>query len=744
MPLQTKDPDDIIEPLVDDRRDSQLPRNRRLLPRGPKSFRLEKTGTGVRVVAYAWPAQSIDVPGSSASQFLVYWCETLDQSTPEGISAGFARATLLSPAIATAGAESRPDQPLVAFFGDPKYRTGWFFLVGANVDGALSDPSAPRHLSGGPGGTIPLDVEHFRASESGEQHDLATLSIVSYSFRIPLIGAPIESVQFMYLNYPNLNEFQEGESRRVTAGRGGTQTGKLRFPIGRRYGEGSITIVGTAITGTGANLLSVAAAAGGDQLEVFGIRARIASVASNDAATLVDPWTGPAVTDVFGWQTIAAVTIFAVAEGVDGARRDDPENAPSVTLDFDGLLSAPIAPALTLASTGNAVLVTIDTPDGTDLARALLYRRKGSGFGLLVFDKSAWEMVQSFEIDHSNPSPSFQWADADFTTFERENGDVFSYAATVVNVRDQESDASEIAEISCRLDSGKDGSDPVFKIGLKNLLFNAAFGGTIGVAVAANETSQRNSFGALVAGTDEPGRPYGTTGGHGGQAAGVGRFRGHTYWEANDGGTGATAPAPTFQGGEVRISPPGVGKIWYLFQEDEAWDTALGAAFIKVRKDGTVCWQVKLARQVGGSQPNGFASVYIDLYDNNTFRGEAPRRQRDSGTDEFAYVTGASAHVEISGADLITDWQIFFGVFKLDSSLGTIKQARFNVAWLDGTQGTVRVADAMVNDGEEPGVFTPDMSDPTVAWPIPFDPPGTYGDGDGTRRGVQTIIPVTP
>lgn len=730
---------DTGDALFDDRHDSRLPRARTLIPRGPKSFRIEKAGLGIRVIITDWPHDTIDVAGTSTYQFLVYWAQTVDQTTQAGNDAGFARSTLLAPSIPVAGrrraAGGGSGTEFVGFFSDPKYQQGYFWCVGVDIDGIQGDHGNPIKVIGGVGGTLPSDVEHFQASESGEQHGLTTLSVVSYSFRIPFGGGELDSVQFMFRNYPNLNEFSEGESRRVTVGKGSTQTGKLRFPIGRRIGSGTISIVGTAVTGVGTEFLTLAASAGGDQIEVFGVQARIASVASNLGMTLQSGWTGPAVIAVADWQTIASVTIYAISEGLNGARRDDPENGPSVTLDLDGLLSAPIAPALTATALGNAIRLAIDPPEGTELARALLYKATGGG---VSFDKATCQMIHSFEIDNSNPSPFFQWDDTDFTTYQREQGQVFSYYASAVNVRDQESAPSVRAEAACRLDSGKDGSDPGGKIGLKNLLYNGFFGGTAANVVAANDTSQDANFGGVVAGTHVPGRPYGTIAGHGGQAYGIGDYRGYTRWESNDGGGGAAGTVTHQNGDEAWITPPGNTKQWYVYQEVEAWNSnaaAPPAPYIKMKKDGTCCWAVKLAKDVASAQPDGTIGIYIDLYDNNTFRGEAPRRYRDSATDALLYASGPSAHINVSGADLLSTWQLFFGVFKLDSSLGTIRQCRFNVTWANGTQGKVRIKEAMVNDGEERGIFTGDMGDIRVSWPTPGDPAGPIGDGDGRRTG---------
>lgn len=696
--------------LFDDRHDARLPRSRNLPPRGPKSARVEKTGGGIRVTVFAWPPESIEVTGSGATQFLVYWAETVDQTTEVGVKAGFARATLLSPAIPVPGESTRSDQPIVGTYSDPKYLTGYFYIIGQSADGQQSEPGQPIKVTSGTGAGTPNDVEHFLASESGEADGLITHSVVDYSFRVPMEGAPIDRIQFMYLNYPNLNEFSEGESRRVTVGKGGTQTGRLRFPVGRRLGEGAVTIVGTAVTGVGTNFLSVAAAAGGDQLEVFGVQARIASVASNTAMTLDSAWTGPDVTSVDAWQTIASVTIYAVSEGADGARRDDPENAPHVTLDFDGLLSPPIAPTLTLTAIGNFIRCVIEPPSGTDLARALLYRKTGTG----AFDKADYAVIYSFEIDHSNPLQSFQFDDSDFTIFERENGQRFSYAATVVNVRDQESDPSTVAEADCRLDAPSDNGStvPAREIAL-NQLWNGHINGTVGAVGAADAVQDSNMGGAPPAGRNH----------WVGRTAGVGSAPGHLNTT------------------EVVLAMTGAGAgMSSLDQDIDGWDNAT-AANRRIPTSKLLTLQVK-ARTSGG-QPNGILYLEIEQWNGGALSGNCAYRRRLSNDAVDTSLT----FLGVNGSDILADHHVYWGVFvPAPAATTTFFRARIHYDVTNWNNVNIVVTEAMLSFGEAIPQYTPQMADPSITFDrptggAPLTPGGYPPDEGGGQPFIEILVP---
>lgn len=730
---------DDIDTLFNEFHDSNFARNKQLPPRTPKSFRIEKAGTGIRVYVTDWPHEAVEVAGTSVFQYLIYWAEDVDQTTAAGISAGFARATLLAPAIPTAG-RRRPSGgasgDYVAFFTDPKYQTGFFYCVGINTDGVLSDPGNPVKITSGNGGTVPNDVDHFEASESGEVHDGTTISAVSYAFRIPQTGGEVDRIQFMFENYPSLNEFQEGESVRVTVGRGGTQTGKLTFPVGRRVGTGTITIVGALVTGVGTDFLALAAALGGDQLEALGFRARIANVSSPTSMGLTGVWTGPAVTGLADWQTIAAITIYAVSEGLNGARRDDVENAPSVTLDLDGNLSAPNAPTTVYVTPlDNSVRIEATQVAGTQLDHYVLYRSLGSGVdaGMALAPPQPSAGTELLDTQPAVATPVsgslVQFEDSGFTPTQKEQAQAFVWYVSVKNTRGDES-ACAHAVGTCRLTSSAD-VDPSLtgRVGFKNLLYDAFIGGGLGNTVHDTDTSQ-DAFNGTSAG-NLPGKPYGGSG----ASVGTGAFVGYTRWHATT--TGAAALPVHGNGDEVQIMAPGLGQSTYLFQEIDAWSLGLGgAAGVKIVKGGWYVWSV-LARYTSAfGQPPGSFVIYLEQYNNNVKSGDALRQYRDSGTQLLAnYPQGSASNaLTIPGSALLTTWQRFYAVWQMDASLVT-KQLRMNISLQNCATGAVYVRRAMLNEGEDVAYWTGEMGVTSGSVPINVDPPGNIGDGPGHRRG---------
>lgn len=728
--------DAVDDPLFNKLHDSRFPRNRLLPVRGPKFFRIEKAGTGIRVIVTGWPAESIDVPGSSAFQYHLYWAEDVDQTTNDGILAGFARATLLSPAISGGPHRARGAPELTAFYADPKYQIGFFYCVGVNINGEESAPGNPVKIVSGSGGTIPDDVEHFQASESGVVHDGTTISVVSYSFRIPLTGGRIDRIQFMYQNYPALNEFQEGESVRVTVGRGGTQTGDLTFPVGRRIGTGTITIVGTAVTGVGTSFLTLAAAAGGDVLEVLGDRATILSVTDNEHMTLTAAWSGPPVAGVGDWQTIAAVQIFAVSEGLNGARRDDPQNAPSVDVVLDGNLSPPIAPTTVYVTPlDNSVRIEATQVAGTELDSYVLYRSTGSGVDAGMSFSPPQPAAGTLQLDRQpavvNPVSGslVQFEDSAFTQTEKEQGQAFVWYVTVRNKRGDESAAAS-AGGTCRLTTSQD-VDPSLtgRVGMRNLLFNGFIGGTPITVVADTNVSQDAFNGTSVG--NVPGTPYGGTG----PTAGTGLFAGYTRWHSTT--TGAAALPLFGNGNEVQIVAPGLGQFTYVFQEVDAWSGGLGGApGIKITRGGFYVFSGLFRYDVGLGQPTGEFVIYIEQYANGIKSGDALRRYRDSGTQQLAYYPQGDPNnpYTIPCSLLTTSWQRFYAVFQADASL-TTNQLRCNIALHNTNVGGIFMCRLMLNEGEDIAYWTGDMGNTLVSQPPNTNPPGGMNDGPGNRDG---------
>ena len=730
---------DDLDRLYDDTHDSRMARNRTLQPRGPRSFRIQKAGTGIRVIVTDWPHESVAVAGTGTFQFLVYWAEDVDQTTNAGIAAGFARSILLSPAIPAPGPTSRNNRGAGAqatqFFSDPKYQTGFFYCVGVDTEGNQSDPGNPIKVPSGGGGTIPDDVEHFQASESGEIRDGSLVSVVSYSFRIPSTGGPIENVQFMFENYPTLNEFSEGQSVRVTVGRGATQTGELVFPRGLRTGNGSISIAGTAVTGVGTEFLTLAAAAGGDQIEVFGVPGRIASVASNTSLTIAGAWPGPPVAAVDDWMIVGAVTIFAVSEGANGARRDDPENSTAFALvDLDGNLSAPIAPgAVFISNIGGIVRIEADQVAGTQIDSYILYRSTGSGVDVGMALSPPQPSAGTTQIDgkpadaHPVVGSLVQFNDSNFSDTEKENGQAFVWYVSVRAANLESAAAS--AGGTCRLTSSQD-VDPSLtgRVGLKNLLFDSFIGGTSGNTVIDTDTSQDTFNGTSVG--NLPGKPYGGSG----AAVGSGKFVGYTRWHSVT--DGAASIAKFINGDEVQIVAPGIGKTTRFWQEIDAWDVGLGGApGCKITKGGLYVISGLFRYDAGLGQPNGTFSLWIDQYSNNTRSGDSLRRYRDPADQVLKYHAQASGlNIEThAGSELLATWQRFYAAFQLDSTI-TTRQLRMNYALSNCSSGELRVKRVMLNEGEEIGYWTGDMGDTTVSQPSGSGPPAGGGDGPGTRE----------
>lgn len=731
---------DIFQPRDDP--ESKFFRDRGPLIYPPHDLLVQREGNGIRLAAIDRGRYISSGSISSATKYAFRWVREMDFSTRAKADAARKLSVLVDQV-------SRTYVEREAIYGtlltDAKYSTGYFICVGMDDQGHESAEYVVSALQTNEilNGAIPGPVTDLQVSESGEVANGTVLSVLAFTYISPSVnGDSFTGIQPVIDDYPAIGDRTQYTPLLYSGppyqGAGG---GILRIPPARRSGDGSISIAGTAVTGVGTKFRLFAQA--NDQIEVFGVRRRIQSVDSDTAITLTAAWpSDPPVSGVTYYTVIGKCRVYALALSQTREHTYDETQWPYVDVDIDGELSAPNAPAsLTLVSFGNGIRGQFVQVAGVGIKEYVVKRSTGTTDNI----NTATEIIPAIKHDATtqNGGTVLQFEDTKFTTYERETGQVFRYYIQTVNVRDERSSGYATSTATCRLDNGSDGSDPTFRMGLFNLLFNAGFAGTAGNAVAGNETSQRNAFNRVVAGTHEPGRPYGTTAGHGGQALGVGDYRGYTFWEGNDGGTGAGGAAPAFQSGnEVHISAPGNTKAWYVIQEVEAWDSNAAAPatpYIKIRKNAILCWQVKLARQSGGSQPDGTIGIYIDLYNNNTFITEAPRRDRNSTTDVLEWRPAAFSHIDVSGADLTTDWALYYGIFKCDSSLGTIRQVRVNIGWFNGTQGTVRLCDPMLNDGEEPGVFTIDMGDPTKNQPIPTNPPGGVGDSDGHRDGKMLV-----
>lgn len=714
---------------------ARVPRLRTIDPLSPLRFSVEKYGAGTRAIVVDRDHENAEAPGTGAVEYHIHWAADVDTTTDASTAAGFSRSILLAPAIPAPG---RAGAVATAIYADPQYVTGWFYCTGVDKDGNRSAPTRPVQIVSGIGGTIPGDVKHFRLSESGEPDGQTTLSKISYAFENPDSIENVARFQFYFRNYPTLNQVSEGISIQRTAGAGGSQTGDIRLPVARRIGVGTITIAGTAVTGTGTNFLSIAAVAGGDVLEVFGTRAQIASVTSNTSMTLSASWAGPDVTAVASWVVIGSVTIYCVSVGYDGSRRDDWENAPSATVLLDGELSAPLTPGtVTATPVATGVRVAWTQVAGSELRGYNVYRSDGltpdAGMASQPPIPSAGTVLISPPSGHNPNIPdgsgaAMQFDDTNFTTYELDTNAVFTWYVTTTNVRGDESAAANDSG-ACRAVLPNE-IDPTLQtlVDPKNYIYNSSIFGTATNQVLANDTSQDTYTGADA--SNLPGRPYGSASG---QADGTGRFRGYTRLESNDGGTGAAGTVTFDKNSEILFPPPGVGKAHYAYGEIGAWDHGT-SVFRKIEK-GAVYILGCYVRH-GGVTPDGTFTVLVEQYNNGALVGACLLRSRESdGT--LSYTAGA---LLLDASLLVNDYVRYYAVFKTDASLVNTLQLRYNFSWAEGTVGEIRVEKIGLTRGEIPPPWTSDMGDTTVSIPNPTFPTEPTGDRRRERFGDTYAI----
>lgn len=700
-----------------------------LPPRLPKNVTIEDTGNGVRVQIIGRERG----PTDGTVRFDVRYVAECDPSDSTKLAAAVGRSTIVglipNPAKNDAFAQTT--------VSDGQYRSGWFFITAANLLDEISGPSAPVRIGDAVHDrAVPPPVEHLQMSESGEPHDGMTWSAVDIAYRAPNPLRGFNAIEPIVKDYPTRGEWTSFGRKEFNGLAGGSASVKLLLQPARRPGLGTVTAsTASAVVTFGGSENALIQVQPGDYLEILGVRAQIKSVDTALQVTLGTPggasanWPGEDVAAFAAYLFIGKVRIYVRSLSAGLGYEEDFSVIPYGDVVLDAEMSAPNAPTLAVENAGNLIRAAVTLTNDENLERVVLYR--GTGAGVAFAD---CEPIKTWPPDDVKPSATLTYEDTDFTAYEKEQGQTFTYYAVAINKRGQRSAPSAAAQASCRLNSGREGSDPPGKLGLFNRLYNGFIAGTALNPVLASDTSQDTNF-PVVAAVDVPGRPYGDPAGN---LAGIGRYIGHTRWSGTDGGTGAGGSIFFDQETEVRISAPGTGKAWYLFQEIEAWNSALGAKAKRLKKDGLCCWSVYLAR--AATATDGIVGIYIEVYNNGAFVGIVPRRYRDSASDELVWATGVSAYIEVAGANLLQDWVRYYGVFKLDSSLGTVKQFRFNVARIGGVSGVVRVCQAMVNDGEEVGVFTANM-DLDGSWPTPGDPAGGIGDGRGLRDGVEILVP---
>lgn len=684
----------------------------------PKDFRVERAGSSLRLVAID-RGRFISAQGqdSGADRYLFFWAESVNDATKDGIDAGFARATKIGDVLRA----FIEDKELTFELGDGKFQTGYFYAVGSNPLGDISEYIfSGKQTSEIVDDTIPSNVTDLSFSESGETHNGVVVSAVAFQYDAP-VEPSFAGVLFVLEDYPNIGEVTEYYTDTFIGPPRGRSTGKFTALPCRRVGAGlvSLTNGNTAVTGAGTAFTKIFKT--GDLIEVLGVQGTV-TVNSDTSMTLAANWTGPTVAAFADWLAIGKVTVYAVPLSKAGTHRPYTAALSSRFL-FDAELSAPLAPSLSLVELAGGIRVYATPPAGTQIDSIVLYKGKGSG---LAF--SATSQIYTWTQDKINASPFLEYPDLDFTIYDKEQATKFSYYAVAVNVRGAQSAPSTRVEYQARLQSSQD-TDPtlVGRVGLKQLLYNAMFAGAAG-NVVDTDTVQDSALNTDA--SNLPGRPYGGSG----QLDGTGRFRGYSRWHSTK-----TAGAPTlaqFQNNaEVKLPAPTAGNVVYLFQEIGSWDDGR-TAFMKVKKNAVMAFSV--FAKYSGSQPTGGLHVLLEQYNNNAFTAWAPRRYRDSSSNlQLVDVAGGSTNeLVIPGSSLTTSWQRWYAIFVLYASLGTTKQLRCTFSHNDSVAGgDIILCQPEVNEGEELGFWTADMGDTTVSYPGTNSPPQTIGDGDGRRDG---------
>lgn len=691
-------------------------------PRPPIQFVAEDTKSGVRITIVNDGPLGGRLNG--ATRYDVYWAETVDTTTAAGKTAGFARATCLAPPIPATNVDKTPS---TGFYSDPKYAAGYFYVCGVDAAGRRSEPSEPARVVTGPiDYTIPGDVRHLRISESGKASDSGTV----FSELSVTCEAPTENignfwgVQLYLKDYLSLGDIQEGYAQKWN-GSGGLNFAPL-YPIPRRRSSVSVTATnGSANVTAASGLLAVTKA--GEQFELLGEKILINTV-TDTQITLASNWPKATVT-TSDYVIIGKPTIYAVSVSKAGTRRADIENAPSVTVLMDGELSTPNAPSgLTDSQLGEIVRLQWDAVVGSTIKEYRIYRADANDTGMDTAPPRPASTTKFLDAVPQNQSTgvttgaTLEFNDSKFTLYELETNAEKYWYVTTVNIRGDESAASETVG-TCRPTAigGIDPSVPARNPG-KNLLYNGMLFGSDGGAVVATDASQD----IFMNPTGFPGRPYGSAGG---QANGTLELRGHTRWESTDGGTGASGTVTFENGDEIHMPAPGTGNIHYLYQEIGAWGETAGPTYGKINKGDVITVSFYLSHD--GVQPNGFVYFYVQQYDDNTNLGLALRRYRDSNSD----IQTSASGMTIACSDLTATPTRYQASFQIDSSLTATEQIRINLAHEESTTGVVVARMAMVNQGDVAPRWTAEMGNTNISVAEPVTPISPIDDVVSDRDG---------
>lgn len=677
----------------------------------PKDLKVKRDGGMVRLVAIE-RGKFIATSGvlSGAVQYVFYWVAEADVTTQAGRNAARARAEVIGIVARTYVDDQELPSGILA---DARFASGFFMCAGSS-DFDLSDDVIVSASQSGDilDGSIPGTVTDLQISESGEQANGTAVSVLAFTYVAPNPKNSFIGIQPIIADYPAVGDLTEFGSLGYGGPAGGAGGGLLRILPARRTGDGTISIVGTAVTGTGSHFTLFAKT--GDQLEVFGVRGRV-TVNSDTSMTLDSAWaaTSPVVLNVGQYVVIGRCRVYAVSLSQTFAHSADQSTWPFVDVDLDGELSPPNAPAiLTLTAFGNGIRGQFAQVAGVGIRGYLVFRSTG-----VTNDISTATQIGK-EIRHDPTTPNggtvLQFEDTNFTVYEREHGQVFRYYVKTVNVRDEFSAIYATATADCRLDAPADNAptNNAREIAL-NQLWDGHINGTAAPVAIGDAGQDVNMGGAPPAGRS---RWFGTT-------SGVGVAPGHV--SSTEVILAMSAAAAAGQSAVV--------------QDIGGWDNAT-AANRRLPTNKLLCLQVK-ARTTGG-QPNGILHLEVQQWNGGVQSGTAHYRQRLS--NDVLDVSATS--LAVAGSDILTDYAVYWGVFVPDpNAVTTFFRARIYYEVTNWNGVNIYVTEAMLAVAEVLPAYTPQMADPAITFTRPSGgaplPPGGFNPDDGTGRDHIPLIP---
>lgn len=673
----------------------------------PRDFKAEPGGSVVRL-------RIIDrdrlANRSGTVRYVFSHARDVDISSESTRRAGHSRSEFCGEIFAP-GEEGRE---ATCSISDARYATGTFFCVAVDAQGRASFDFLWSQIQSSQilDERVPDDVTRFSVSESGFEVApgvmVSELSIAAYA---PQNLGSFAGLQIWLKDYASVGSLQEGEYEQFNGQPGGRIDFKARYSPYRRGTGTSITVTNGSANVTGVATKFVSEVKAGDLLEVLNVRGTVLSVTDDTHLTLTGNWSGDTNT-VDDFVILPLVTIYGVAISKAGTHRADVTNSPSDQELFDALLSAPNAPDVELSEGGNVIRAAV-TATGTKLDRVILYRATGAGASF-----ASSEAIKAWPADKVNLDSTLHYEDTVFTLFEREQRQTFTYFATAVNVRGDESLPSVAEEASCRLDSPAEGSPPnsAREIAL-NYLWNGHINGTDLASVDVSDAGQDVNMGG--------GTP----------PAGWYRAQGFA-------GGGGSAPGHV-NGNEVVLAMTGVPNTGVTGSSFVVWrvDACDNATAANRRIATWKSWVLQVKARTSGGQPNGWLTLYIEMFDGaGVSLGFAVVKTRlSSDAPDFT-----DASVTVIGSEIMTDHFVYHGIFILDPTL-TI--AYINVvagySTINWNGVNIFITEAMLSPGENLPQWTAQMPDPDITCGKVTGgadaPPPLFTDQDGGFRPYVDI-----